>query len=256
MLHCDVTQAQVGSININQHWIGQWYKWVKPEMKTNSKLSWLVLAISSIFAASGAMASTVTMDLNTYLSGPTTGSASLVIQDIGTNQVRVTLTPNFTGTQTVTGLWLNVVGLTSLVATPVSPTPNPFVSSTYAATQTTVPTGATSNLVGQYDLFVKFNNGSGPLIRGTTAETFDLTATGGTGFSALSFNLADAPKGAGSPTNIYGLIGLTNYSSTGSGVGYIAATSASITPTPLPAALPLLLTGLGSLGWLVRRKQV
>lgn len=84
------------------------------------------------------------------------------------------------------------------------------------------------------------------MIRGTTAEVFDITATGGT-LSASSFNLADAPSGAGSPTNFFGLIGLTNYLGTaGSGAGYIAATSAAVTPVPLPAALCLLLQAVAA----------
>ena len=85
--------------------------------------------------------------------------------------------------------------------TPVSPTPNAFITSTYATTQTLFPGGATAATTGQYDSYLQFNSGTGAVIRGTTPETFDLTAVGGSGFSALSFNLADAPKGAGGQSN-------------------------------------------------------
>ena len=211
------------------------------------------LAIGGALAAPAGIAATVTMTFNDDLSGTTAGSATLSIQDIGVDEVQVTLTPNFSGTslQTITGLWLNDPGLTSVTVTPVSPTPNPYISSTYSSTQTTTPNGS---LAGQYDSFIKFNNGSGAVIRGTTAETFDLTGTGGT-LSAASFNLTDAPTG-GSPANLYGLIGLTNYLGTaGSGVGYIAANSDTYSAVPLPAAAWLFLSGIGGIGALARKQR-
>jgi hypothetical protein len=216
-------------------------------------ISLAALAIGGALAVPAAMAGTLTMTFNDDLSGTTAGSATVSIQDIGVDEVQVTLTPNFSSTslQTITGLWLNDPGLTSVTVSPVSPTPNPYVSSTYATTQTTTPNGS---LAGQYDSYIKFNNGSGAVIRGTTAETFDLTGTGGT-FSAASFNLTDAPTG-GSPANLYGLIGLTNYLGTaGSGVGYIAANSDTYSAVPLPAAAWLFLSGLVGIG-VVARKMV
>ena len=225
-------------------------------MKTTLKLTLLSCITGAALIAPAAMASTVSMTFNGDLSGATTGTATLSITDIGADQVQVTLTPNFSGTslQTITGLWLNDPGLTGVTVTPVSPTPNAYVSSAYTGTQTTVPSGTTSNVTGQYDTFIKFNNGSGAVIRGTSpAEVFDITGLGGT-LSASSFNLTDAPKGAGSPSNLYALVGLTNYLGTsGSGVGYIAATSDTVSTVPLPATLPLLLSGLGGLGALARR---
>lgn len=223
------------------------------------KITKVRLGLLAVLGAASATASaaTVTMSLSDYLAVATTGSATLSITDIASNEVQVTLTPNFAAgsLQTITGLWLNAPGFTGLTVTPVNPTPNPFVSSAYTATQTTVPSGTTGTVAGQYDLYVKFSN-STPLIRGTTAEVFDITATGGAGFSATSFDVADAPSGAGSPSNLYALVGLTNGTgAAGSGVGYIGATSASLTPVPLPAALPLLLTGLGGLGFLRRNRQ-
>jgi hypothetical protein len=216
------------------------------------------LAVGALIAAQASVASTVTMTFNEDLSGTTSGSASLAIQDIGANEVQVTLIPNFSATslQTITGLWLNDPGLTSLTVTPVSPLPNAYVGSTYSTTQTIVPSGATTGLTGQYDSYIQFNNGSGAVIRGTTAETFDVTAVGGSGFSALSFDLADAPKGTGSPSNIDGLIGMANYLGTaGSGVGFIAATGATVAPVPLPTSLACMAWVLGGLGLLVRRRS-
>jgi len=211
------------------------------------------LAIGATLFPPGANAATVAMTFQDDLSGATAGYATLLIQDIGTNEVQVTLSPNFSGTslQTITGLWLNDPGLTSVTVTPVSPNPNPYVSSTYTSTQTTTPDGAAA---GQYDSFIKFNNGSGALIRGTTSETFDLTGTGGT-LSAASFNLTDAPKNGG-PANLYGVIGLTNYLGTaGSGVGYIAASSDTFSPVPLPAAAWLFMSSIGVIGAFAVKKR-
>ena len=225
-------------------------------MRSESGLLLTALTASLLLAAPLAMASTVTMTLNVDLSGTTPGSATLQITDIATNEVQVTLTPNFAGTslQTITGLWLNDPGLTGLTFTAVTPNPNPFVSIAYTSTQTTVPAGTTATVAGQYDTYVKFSN-STPVIRGSSpAEVFDLTSTGGT-LNAASFNLTDAAKGAGSPSNIYALIGLTNYSGVaGTGVGFIAATSA-MTAVPLPAGLPLLLSGVAGLGLLAGRRK-
>jgi hypothetical protein len=218
----------------------------------------LILVTGASLVTPVAMASTVTMTFDQDLSGATVGTASLWITDIGSNEVQVTLTPNFSGTslQTITGLWLNDPGLTGVTVTPVSPSPNAYVSSAYTSTQTTVPGGTTATVSGQYDTYIKFNNGSGAVIQGSSpAEIFDITGTGGI-LTATSFNLTDAPKGTGSPSNIYGLIGLTNYGGTaGSGTGYIAATSDTVSSVPLPAAAWLLLGGLGGLGALVRRKR-
>jgi len=219
------------------------------------RVSWI--AGAALFAPL-AMASTVSMTFNDDLSGATAGTASLSITDIAADEVQVTLTPDFVGTslQTITGLWLNDPGLTGVTVTPISPVPNAFVSSAYTSTQTTVPSGTTAAVTGQYDTYIKFNTGSGALIRGSSpSEVFDITGTGGT-LTAASFNVTDAPKGAGDPSNLYGVIGLTNYLGTsGSGVGYIAATSDNVSPVPSPATLPLLLSGLGGLGFLLRRSR-
>jgi hypothetical protein len=227
-------------------------------LKTRHTLMMFSWVAGAALIAPLSMASTVSMTFNEDLSGTTAGSATLSITDIGANEVQVTLTPDFAGTsaQTITGLWLNDPGLTSVTVTPVSPNPNAYVSSAYTSTQTTVPAGTTSNVTGQYDTYIKFNNGSGAVIQGTSpAEVFDISGTGAT-LDAASFNLTDAPKGAGSPSNIYGLIGLTNYLGTaGSGVGYIAAVSDTVSTVPLPAAFPLLFAGLGGLGVLARRRK-
>jgi hypothetical protein len=167
----------------------------------------------------------------------------LTITDLAANEVQVTLTGDLTGQQTITGLWLDAVGLSSISIGNASGPAVPFAigsGSTYSVTQTTVPNGSKA-LTGAYDLYVKFaNNGASASLQGTASESFTLT---GTGLSASLF-ATPAAQTSGQPSPDFdAMMAVTNDLGTaGSGTGYFGA----VTPVPLPAALPLVIAGLVS----------
>ena len=215
----------------------------------------------ALFVAGAVHAETLSLSMGTVAqftstTAPTSGSATLTISDFAPNEVAFTLKAGMTGSQTITGLWLNAPGLPSLqfaasptASGPASPLAFGSGGSNYSATQTIVP-GGDQRLSGAYDVFVKLPNSGANSLQGTSSETFYLT---GTGLSAALFDQAAAQKqGAPSP-DYFGMMSVTNVLGTaGSGIGYFGATS--VAPVPLPAAFPLLLAGVGGLGLFRRRR--
>jgi hypothetical protein len=188
------------------------------------------------------------------------------------NQVKVTVSSFLQGQTTLTGLLLNTTaapGVTAITAadavgTGGSPFPFAAVNATNATnqqsrfdtTQDMLPTGTTRNLVGFYDLWLRFpNNGSSSFMDSET-ETFTLTSTG-TPLTASSFLLRSSPTAGGLPNpSFYALAVLTNADGSGgtpgSGIGYVAALS----PVPEPNAFPLMVFGLVGVGALVLRRRI
>src|SRR5271165_3688499 len=109
----------------------------------------LLILSATVLLAPAAMASTVTLTFSDYLTsgqyaGQTSPIAMASITDFGTNEVRVTLTPELmndsdpvnAAPQVITGLWLNLgasgIGPAAVSVTQdASATYNPLVSSSY-----------------------------------------------------------------------------------------------------------------------------
>jgi hypothetical protein len=112
-----------------------------------------------------------------------------------------------------------------------------------------VPSGSTNSVAGLYNIYLKFpNSGSANSFQGQESETFDIS---GTGLTADSF-LAQAKQTAGGlPNPSYdAFASFTNAGGVaGDGIAYLSAK-----PVPLPAALALLLSGLGLFGFRKNRR--
>jgi hypothetical protein len=235
-----------------------------------SRYPLFALVLAAALAPSAAMASTVTFGLDQYLTagqfnGQTTAIATVSITDTGiANQVKVTLTPNMAsdpgGPQTITGLWLNLgpsgIGPAAVsIAQDASATYNPFVSFTYQPVASQANGNAFDSTGANFNLMVKFDNSVAAnditYNRAGAPEVFTITATTGS-LTALMFNNVDVPNsGNGKLATALAGISLTNYTGVaGAGVGYVASV------VPLPAALPLLLSGLAGLGVMKRRRKL
>jgi hypothetical protein len=223
-----------------------------------------VVALAAALA-SQANAATIDFSFTNVVSGATpTGTSPWVdvtVSDTSTTgTVQLTVSTDLTSgspPETLTGIWLNIPSVQSTVGaltigagtgTGVVPTSFTAASnpSTFSATQSITPlVGSTT---GFYNIYLKFpNSGTTSSFQGVESETFSIS---GTGLNASDFNALAARTAGGLPVaDFYALAALTNSGGTsGSGISYI-----SPAPVPLPAALPLLLGGLGMFGFARRR---
>jgi hypothetical protein len=152
-------------------------------------------------------------------------------------------TLNLTGSQTVTGIFLNIptavaatlTGISISNSTNTSAQPLAFVSGTstsgtssiFSLTQS-ITTPALAAGAGSYDLYLKFPVGA---LVGTISETFDLVFSGGQP-TAVDFLTTSLAKNASSPSFV-AAAAFTN--ATGVGASGISVVSAS--PVPVPAAI-------------------
>lgn len=123
-----------------------------------------------------------------------------------------------------------------------------------------------------FNSFVKILGFAGMLTyfdtSGTEAVQLEYSVNGGTDWLGFGAYLANAVE-SGNPFNTVGLAFLDNLSITANAVRFTAfgsgdgddgtlnvtAAALTIAPVPVPASLPLLLAGIGALGFVARRKQ-
>ena len=184
--------------------------------------------------------------------------------------VSVTVSAALTGSQTLTGIWLNLPGATGALSSfTLDPGVNgsgedPFgFAALNAAAPTTSesavdsvqnihPTGTTKAQVGDYNVYLRFANNAGAAFQTNESETFNLVANPSSGLSASSFLSTSAQTAGGAPNPpFYALASFTNAGGlAGSGIAYVAALPA----VPETDALALLLAGLVALHVRPRRK--
>ena len=181
----------------------------------------------------------------------------------------VTVSTSLTGSQTLTGIWLNIPtvagALTSFSVTDTDGNgsgedPMAFAainaspSNTQSGVHTTQdlhPTGTTKAQVGDYNVLLRFANNAGSAFQDHETETFNLVSNGNSGLTASSFLFRSSQTAGGLPNPpFYALASFTNAGGTGgSGIAYIAAT-----PVPEPDTYALMLAGLVLVGLLARRR--
>ena len=184
--------------------------------------------------------------------------------------VAVTVSSSLTGSQTLTGIWLNIpavaVALTSFSVTDTDgngsgESPMAFAGIDAAPTNTQSgahklqdlhPTGTTKAQVGDYNLLLRFANNAGSAFQTNESETFNLVSNANSGLTASSFLFRSSQTAGGLPNPpFYSVASFTNAGGTGgSGIAYVAAV-----PVPEPETYALILAGLGMVGFLVRRRR-
>ena len=183
--------------------------------------------------------------------------------------VAVTVTTSLIGSQTLTGIWLNIPTVAGAVTAfsitdtdgngsgedpmafaAINADPTNTQSGIHAA-QDLHPTGTTKSQVGDYNVLLRFANNAGSAFQDHETETFNLVSNANSGLTASSF-LFGSSQTAGSLPNppFYAVASFTNAGGTGgSGIAYIASA------VPEADAVALMLAGLGLLGTHLRRRK-
>jgi hypothetical protein len=213
------------------------------------------VALAMGCAAMPATAGSVPFDFNTEFSGgqAPAGPAPWIIvtfSDTSTpGMVQLTVTTGgLTGNEDISGLYLNINP--SLIVADLAFTSLNSGSGKIAASSIQLGEDAfKADGDGKYDILLNYPTGSGPgTFNHTVSSSYDITYSGSGAFSAASFDFLSTPMGGHGP--FLAAAHVLNTTGAGSGgSGWVAPVS----PVPLPAAVWLLISGLGGLAGFVRR---